>query len=55
MSKILKRKSISHYIQVSYSGNQSISPIDIVKSEEGHNSFLKDRAAIPSKIPKKNS
>lgn len=41
-----KKKSIIHYVRVSHEGNQSIDPVDILRSKEGYEAFVRDRNAI---------
>jgi len=48
--KTEKKKPIINYIKVSYNGDQSVDPVDILRSREGYNAFLRDRKAIPMKI-----
>ena len=41
-----EKKSVTSFIKVSYSGEHSIDPIDLLKSREGYESFKRDRDAF---------
>lgn len=48
-SRAEERKPITSFIKVTFHGDQSIDPVDILRSKEGYQSFIRDRRAIPPK------
>lgn len=40
------KKSLWHYITISYNGDKSVRPADIVRSKEGQSAILKDRKIL---------
>lgn len=41
----IKRKSILEYIHVNHNGDRFIDPVDLINSQEGYSSFVRDRQA----------
>ena len=52
INHISQKQSIINFIKVSYHGDLSVNPIDILRSKEGYSSFRKDRDTISSKRKK---